>query len=386
MARLLLAALVLAGAWGGWHIWQLASGGIMLGNQTKSSTPTPTAVANKEPDEEKTVVVAEDLAERIAFHEKLPAISVFGVVGLPAFGRDQHSNKIMMSNLLDSLAGEIGATKAAGAIRTLKANREAGAQIEQLARSEDPATIETAKKQLEKMKKENETLEEVVRESLAKEGMDLTAAQVKALCASPNAEDTASMISSFGALKIISAKMEHRLRMKPSQDQAQKYYGAHCAMLMALDKIQKRAMANIESLHIPRARQIRQDSEATSGNASQLLAERTDLSRNERQALAWNIGSCKKTVEMTVRTEEKLLKNLEIIRRANQKLLTSIETAQNCHMTAMLQKEIMGLETAHTQEIARIEALTVPELAAINFADPENIEVSPPPPGPNPRL
>jgi hypothetical protein len=384
-SRLVLVLLVVAIGYGGWIVWEKVSNAdtspliaAITGKVIPSSTPSE--IANKEPDQEKAVEIAEELAERISQHEKLPAQSVFGVMGLTALANDQQSNKASMAGMLDSVTREIGATRAAGAIRTLRENREAMVEIEQMAKSSDPATVATAKTMLAKLKDQNTQLEALVQESLAKEGIELTEAQIRALCASPNAEDTASMISAFGSLKMITGKMEERLRMKPSQDQAQRYYGAHCVMLMALDKIQKRAMKNIELTHIPKALQIRRDSEATMANAQELLAgpKTEDLSKNERQALSWNIGSCKKTVEMTHRTEEKLRRNLEIIQRANQKLMSSIATAQNCHRTALLQKEVIALETSHSQEIARIEALTIPELAAINFADPENIEVSEP--------
>jgi hypothetical protein len=81
---------------------------------------------------------------------------------------------------------------------------------------------------------------------------------------------------------------------------------------------------------------------------------------------------------MADRTKKKLEKNLEIIRRAQQKLTRSMATAKNCHSTAMLQKQILWLEGTAFQEFARIEALTIPPLAAVNFADPETPEVSPP--------
>jgi hypothetical protein len=45
-------------------------------------------------------------------------------------------------------------------------------------------------------------------------------------------------------------------------------------------------------------------------------------------------------------------------------------------MTAKLQREILTLDTSGEAEIAKIEALTVPQLAAVNFADPEKPEVS----------
>lgn len=342
----------------------------------------PVEIADRDPDKEKATELAQAVAERVSYHESLPQGNSF--LGALGWGRDQASNEVVITDLLGQLTREIGATKAYGAIGALQENREAKAKIEQLLYSPDPETVADAKTQLEVLRKENIELEATVRRSLSNEGIELSDEQIKSLCASPNAQDLASMISSFGSLKAVAAKMEARLRLKPSLEQGQRYYGAYYALLVSLDIIQTRAMHNIEEKHLPKARKIREESRQAAKKAAALLAETPELSKTEKQALAWNIKTCEKTVEIANRTEDKLSRNLEILRRANARLQKSVATAENCHMTTLLQKEIIGLETSHAQEIARIEALTVPELAAINFADPENIEVSPAAPTPQP--
>lgn len=353
-------------------------------NQSSKTETVGTPVQDRAPDHQKAEKISEELSERVAQHANLPTTSFLGIIGVSSLANDQASNQVVMADLLDSLASEIGATKASGALKALRENQQAETELDQLARSEDPTTQAEVKQAKKELKAENAKLTSMVHDALSAEGMDFSDAQIQALCASPNAEDTASMISAFGSLKTIAAEMENRLRARPSQDQAQKYYGAHCAMLMALDKIQKRAMDNIENKHIPAANTIKEDSLATAKNAGDILNDKggPELSISEQQALQWNIGSCQKTVDLAQRTEEKLRQNLAIIRAANDKLGKSIATAKNCHMTAMLQKEIIALETSHAQEFARIEALTIPELAAVNFADPSRPEVSPPPKGP----
>lgn len=333
-------------------------------------------VPARDTDLEKADQLAEELSRRISEHDELPRDSFFGALGLERLAKDQRSNEAAMIKILDGLAEEIGATKAAGAIRALRENREKQAELEGLARSRNPQASADAKAALQVIREENGMFEEFVRQSFVSEGVELSREQVRALCASPNAEDTASMISAFGALKVIAGQMEERLRWTPSQEQAQKYYGAHYAMLLALDRIQEEAMANIRDVYIPGADLIGEDARKISEEAAELLA-RGGLSPDETQALRWNVVSCGKTAEKAELTKKKLEKNLGIIGRAREKLARSLSTARNCHATAKLQKQVLWLEGTALQEFARIEALTIPPLAAVNFADPETPEVSP---------
>jgi hypothetical protein len=339
----------------------------------RRSTAKP--VPARDTDLERADQLAEELSRRISEHEGLPQDSFFGALGLGRLAKDQRSNEAAMIEILNGLAEEIGATKAAGAIRALRENRERQVELEGVVKSGDPEKRSNAKEALQVIREENGMFEEFVRQSFVNEGVELSREQVRALCASPNAEDTASMISAFGALKAIAGKMEERLRWTPSQEQAQKYYGAHYAMLLALDKIQEEAMANIRDIYIPGTNLIAEDARKISDEAAELLG-RGGFSPDESQALRWNIATCSSTVKKAELTKRKLEKNLGIIGRAREKLARSLATAKNCHATAMLQKQVLWLEGTALQEFARIEALTIPPLAAVNFADPETPEVS----------
>jgi hypothetical protein len=349
-----------------------AGGGDNYTSRKRNMEPIP----SREADYAKADALAEEMSRRMSEHDSLPRESFWGSIGVSALANDKNNNKVTMIKILDDLAMEIGVTKAAGAIRVIQENREKLAKIEGLSKSGDPAAREGAEISKEKILYENAMLEEVVRQAFFNEGIVLSEEQVHSLCASPNAEDVASMISAFGVLKTISSKMEERLRWTPTQEQAQKYYGAHYAMLLALKKIQTRAIDNIRDTYMPAAAKIRGDAIKTAEEAKELLSQ-GDSSPSESQALRWNIVSCGKTIEMAERTRNKLEKNLEIIRRAQQKLTKSLATAKNCYSTAMLQKQILWLEGTAFQEFERIEALTIPPLVAVNFADPETPEVSP---------
>lgn len=364
------------GARGEWSDGDFDHGAGEVYRGRRAKKPDPGPVPDRDSDLARADALAEEMSRRISEHDSLPRESLLGSIGLSVLANDQKHNSVAMSKILDELATEIGATKAAGAIREIQENRERQSEMEGLSKSEDPAVRERAKASLEKILEENEVLESFVRQSFSDEGIELSKEQVKSLCASPNAEDTASMISAFVSLKLIAGKMEERLRWSPTQEQAQKYYGAHYAMLLALDKIQAKAAGNIRDIYVPAAVKIGEDAEKTSREADEILSQ-GGISGAEEQALRWNVVSCGKTAERAARTARKLETNLEIISRSREKLAKSIATAKNCHSTAMLQKQIIRLEGTAFQEFARIEALTIPPLVAVNFADPETPEVAP---------
>ena len=136
-------------------------------------------------------------------------------------------------------------------------------------------------------------------------------------------------------------------------------------------------MDNIQGIYLPKASQIKQEAEATSQEAGRLL-NAGGLNSPENRALRWNIDSCQTTMQLADSTSRKLERNLDIIAKANSRLALSIQTAKNSHTTALLQKEIIRLDTRHSEEIAQIESLIIPELVGVRFADPTKPEVSMP--------
>lgn len=357
-------------AWGGWMGYEKLT---KSPSAPKSAEGKNIDVQAKPANIEKSIKISQQLADRIAQHSHLPERSP---LGLGLLGTSQTSNTASMQDLIQTLAEEIGATPALGALRTLQENRSRERNLQLQTESTDPATAQNAVSGLERIQKENQDLSLKIREALNKEGFDFTQEQVDALCALPTAEEMASMISAFGTLKIITAEMETRLRAFPTQETAQQYYGAYSVLLIALDRIQKDTIQRIENKHIPKTEEIQTEAHQTIAQAQALLRD-NGVSINEANALQTNIGSCIKTLELAQITREKLGKNLEILRTANAKLGVSIQTAKNCHMTALLQKEVLQLDARHVREISQIEALIIPELAAVNFADPSRPSVSP---------
>jgi len=366
-ARLAILAVLTAGA------------GITLALRHATDAPAKTA----EVPTEKKIAISEELAERIARHGKLPEQSP---LGLSLFGESQESNQATMSGLLENLSTDLGSSQSLGSIKALQENREAIKELDGLSNSSDPQTAAQANLKKQQIQEENKTLQSELKNSLNREGFEFSEAQVDSLCASPNAEDTASLINAFQSLRTISLEMERRLRASPTPSLAQKYYGAHCVLLMALDKIQKRAMLAITDTHIPKTEQIERDAQTTIENADGLLQEnktgQDGLSPTQIQALQFNQNSCRKTITLAQKTREKLGKNIQILEKANKKLEKCIAAAKNSHMTMLLQTEIAQLDDSHTREIDQIQALTIPEMVAINFADPGHPELSPENKGP----
>lgn len=332
-------------------------------------------VKEKDPNLDKLVEISSRVSERIAKHSALPQRSALGMGWLT---ENQASNSASMAELIETLAIELGSSEALGTIRTLRENHREARTFYEQSQSVNAEIAAEAKQAYDEIVEENKILESNTKRILENEGMSFTDAEIKSLCVSPNAEDTLILISAFGSLKKVALKMEDRLRNFPSLTQAQRYYGAYCVLLIALDKIQKESIRRIEEDHIPNAQKIAEETEITIEQAQEILSDQGrefGPSASEARALLNNIETCKKTIEISERTQRKLLKNLEILSKANRKLETSIAAAKNSHMTAMLQKEIVELETTHLEEISQLQGLTIPELAAVNFADPEHPEV-----------
>jgi len=371
-ARLVLVGIAVAGLYGGstlaaefakWMGWRPAPA-----TADQPALLGPARASN--PD--RIIKLCEKFSERVAMHGQLPERSPLGW-GL--LGQSQQSNGVAMKSLVETLAMEIGASEVLGAIRTLREVEQEIGNYEELARSVDPAFAAQALSEQKGRQEQAKELRDFVRQELNNEGFDFTDEQIASLCASPNAEDLASMITAFGVLKQISAKMEQRLRMAPSQESAQRYYGGYTVLLLALDNIQKKGMENIKSVYMPKAARIRNEAEATCQEAGRLLAE-GGLNSSEQRALRWNADSCQTTMELADSTCRKLERNLDIVAKANSRLALSIKTAKNSHTTALLQKEIVRLDTRHSEEIAQIESLIIPELVGVRFADPTKPEVS----------
>ena len=333
----------------------------------------PALIAHDRPnDAEHIIKLCHEFSDRVAMHGQLPERSPLGW-GL--LGQSRQSNGVAVRELVDTLAMEIGASRVLGSIRTLREVEREIADCQALSKSIDPSLALRAAREGVELKNQARQLRAFVRQELNNEGFDFTEDEIASLCASPNAEDLASMITAFGVLKKISAKMEERLRLAPSQESAQRYYGSYAVLLLALDNIQKKGMENIKTLHIPKAAEIRRQAEETSEDAGRML-QSAGLNGPERRALLWNIDSCQTTMGLADSTRRKLERNLDILISANSRLALTINAAKNSHMTAMLQKEIVRLDARQSEEIAQIESLVIPELVGVRFADPNRPEVS----------
>jgi hypothetical protein len=371
-ARLVLLALAAAGLYGG-SLLATAIGHWMGWRPARSVPEQPALLAPARPSNaDRIIKLCEKFSDRVAMHSQLPARSPLGW-GL--LGASQESNSVAMDRLVETLAMEIGASKVLGSIRTLREVEHEMNSYEALAKSVDPVFAAQAVAAHRESQAQAKQLRAFVRQELNKEGFDFTDEEIASLCASPNAEDLASMITAFGVLKKISVKMEQRLRMAPSQESAQRYYGGYTVLLLALDNIQKKGMDNINTIYIPKAADIRKEAEATNEEAVRML-NGGGLNGSERRALLWNIDSCQTTMGLADSTRRKLERNLDILAKANSRLALTIKTAKNSHTTALLQKEIIRLDARQSEEIAQIESLVIPELVGVRFADPTRPEVS----------
>ena len=354
--------------------WKTAS-------KAETASPTTTKIVGKTHDTntKKAIELGSKIEALIAEKDELPEKSP---LSLGFLGKSQESTSATMNELLESLAIELGSSRSLGSVKAITQLRDESRELEDLTKSQDPTTAANAKTKLDENLAQQQALIQEITKCFEREGIPLTQDQVSSLCMSPNAEDTTSLISAFSALKAISVVMEERLRTLPTQDMAQQYYGSHCVMLLALDRIQKQVMEEIVKTHIPKTEEIIFESDFRIQEAQSLLNNsHGELSLNEQSILKANQQSCKTTAELASKTKGKLEENLKILLQANNKLQGSIATAQNSHATAMLQKEILQLARNHTEEINKIQSLTIPELAAINFADPSNPRMSPRPNG-----
>jgi hypothetical protein len=366
LALAAIALLILTGTWKvateAFHLWEAIQ-----------ATQTVPVIEARASNPKRAIHLSEELTQRITENSQ-PDTSRIGLLGT---AHERH--ELETGRLLHALATEIGATKTVGAINTLRENRSKQASLRVFAKIHGGNPGGQNLEAVTKLEKENGRLISFVRENLEREGFEMSLEETQALCAAPNAEDIASLISAFGSLKTITAEMERRLRTSPSPNLAQHYYASHWILLSALDLIQKRAIQNIDERHIPRTLQIQEETHKAEQEAKHLLAT-GNLSKNEKLALQWNIQTCQYTRGVANQTQMRLNENRAALDKANRKLENSLAASKNSHMTASLQAEVLGLEHTHLMEVAKIEALSVPEIVATCLTDPENPLIWPPPP------
>lgn len=343
-------------------------------NQQRFSTASKSAIQAQpeSPSVSKAKKITEELAHRIAINGTLPERSALGI-GL--LGEGQDSNKVTVEGLTQILATELSNTQALGTLRTLVETREEIKYHSELSQSSDPKIAEEARKQLEKLEKQKSALLENLRQAFNADGLELTADQIDALAASPNAENLASLITSFQAIRLITLEMEDRLRAAPNAEHAQRYYGSYCVLLMAMDKIQKNAIDNIKGAYIPKAMSLREEAIHVIDDAR--LTLNRSLPPEEKNILELNIATNLDSVKRAERLRSKLEKNLEVLIDANNRLGNSIKVARNSLRAMLVRKEIDRLDLNSTREFDEIQKLLLPPMAALNFADPDRPEVSP---------
>ena len=303
------------------------------------------------------------------------------MLGIGFLHEGQDTNQTTMESLIQTLAIELSNSEALGTLRTLVETRARIKEQSELAKSIDPKIAEAAAKQLAKLEKDKAALIEHLRETLNTEGFELTADQVEALAASPNAEDLATLITSFQALRLVTLEMEDRLRVAPSAELAKDYYGSYCVLLIVMEKIQNTAMQNIQKIYIPKADSLADESQYVIDHAKETL-QRTEtkslpLRPEEKQILQFNIATNEESLRRAHRLRSKLEKNLSILREANLRLKNSIDAAMNSHRTMLVRTEIDRLDLHSTREFEEIQKLVLPPMAALNFADPDRPEVTP---------
>lgn len=330
------------------------------------------------PSHPKVVDISAEVARRIAIHSSLPARSPFGI-GLLGEGMD--TNSATMESLMQTLAIELSSSKALGSLRALVEVREAIKEQTNLTQSSDPEIAKMAADRLKSLEGDKSALLSSLLQAFRSEGFELTPEQVDALAASPNAEDLASLITSFQALRQVTLEMEDRLRASPGAENAQRYYGSYSVLLLVMDKIQKNAISNIKNTYIPKADALAEEAQHVIDDARNTLqrARHPDqpLGMGEREILELNIASSAESRLRAKRLRGKLEKNLEILVAANKRLANSIDVAKNSHRAMLVKKEIDQLDLLSTREFEEIQNLILPPMAALNFADPDRPEVSP---------
>lgn len=328
-------------------------------------------------NKEKAIELSEQLTEKISRNSKLETQSVYQ---LAWFTETQESNQQLIDTLLEQLAAELGSSETIGVLKTIRENKEEMKTANELTQSHDPNIANQSKEKVRNLKMEIQVLNAKLRENYNKDGFELTQEQVNSLIYSPHGEETASIINCFQNIKAICFVLENRLRKHPSHEMAKKYYGAYYSMLLALDKIQKNTISKIHLVHIPEAATVKAEARNAALTASDLLMRSTNtrnLSFNQQEALRFNLSSCEKTERRAQETQDKLIGSSQTLEKSNAKLRYAIATAENSHTTMRLHTEIERIGQDHLEDLEKLEQITLPDMVAADFSDPEDPWLSP---------
>jgi len=327
----------------------------------------PDPVSKNYADERK-LKVAQELAARVEKNGSMPVQSLLG--------GGQLTGDSTMEELLQTLAVELQSSEILGLIRTYqensraiaKATIESAAAQAAIAGTSGNATTpapESSPDPAAKAIEENALLISNLREAFARNGIQLTEAQVASLCSSPNADDIVALAASFASISAITQKIQDVVRQQPTPELARKYYGTYTVLLVALDKIQRNAIEKIRNKHIPRVRELITQATQTKEEAEALKFD-PNASQHAKKALQANIKRCDETIAQGRTTEAALLEQAAKLRSANEKLGFSIAMATNTHKTLTLQRELAELIAACQAEIEALQSLSLPSMLIIN--------------------
>lgn len=359
-------------------IWNIGSAIFASKNSVEEINGSKFIKSDESISKKRAIKLSEELTERISRNSTLPETSSYRTTW---FQETQASNQKFIDDLLEQLAAELGSSETLGILRTIKENREALKQANELSQSKDKTIANESKEKVRNLKMEIQILTSKLQESYEKDGFELTQAQINSLIESPHGEETASIINCFQNIKAICFVMENRLRNHPSQEMARKYYGAYHAMLLALDKMQNNTISKINLVHIPATEDVEYGARAAAITANELLNKTEhvkNLSPNQQQALRFNIESCQKTEQKAQETKYKLIESAESLQKSNAKLQYSITTAENSHTTMLLHTEIERIGKEHLADLEKLQKMTLPEIVAADFSNPKDPWLSPP--------
>ena len=345
------------------------------------------------PNPEK-IKLAQQLADRLDRNAMLPERSLLR--------EDRLSNENTISQMLESLAVELGSSELYALIKTYRENdelisvaRKRIANSEELAKVSDadvvamkasnPAAADAiarskagsldstkeANKLIETSTAENNDLAGRIAQALQRQGFPIDIQGVKNLCAAPDRNDIIGLAQSFRSIEVMTKELELMVLAQPDKNLARKYYATYTVLLMALDKIQKNYMDKIDAVHIPYAKSIITEAEKTIREAQDALLSNEALENAQgAAALGLNIKTCKETIEGARWTILKLDNQRKKLIMANRRIGFSIVAARNTHKTLSLQTELAAFMKSSAEELKEVESLTLPEMLVLNF-DPK---------------
>jgi len=382
---------------------QLISGGWAAPWAQKSVTVTkpngttvellPDPPEKEVPNPEK-IKLAQQLAERLDRNAMLPERSLLR--------EDRLSNENSISQMLETLAVELGSSELYSLIKTYRENdelisvaRKRIANSEELAKvsdadvvemkSSNPAAAEAiarskacslestkeANKQIQTSTAENNELAGRIAQALQRQGFPIDVQGVKNLCAAPDRNDIIGLAQSFRSIQVMTKELELMVLAQPDKSLARKYYATYTVLLMALDKIQRNYMDKIEAVHIPYAKSIVAEAEKTIREAQDaLLSHEATENAQGSAALGLNIKTCKQTIEGANWTILNLENQRKKLIAANKRIGFSIVAARNTHKTLSLQTELAAFMKSSAEELKEVESLALPEMLVLNF-DPD---------------